>query len=125
MVDAVGTGRELYARIAELLAPGPESAGASFLVVLESGGRDVPRTDDPATMEEALAELVNAVPAAAATFLDTGQLYDRVWEIVLGTSAPAGDPDAPAGKAIAKILLDNQSDMELMRRASVRDPGVE
>ncbi|MEV4925095.1 hypothetical protein [Streptomyces roseoverticillatus] len=119
-------GRQLFAQLASLLAP--QGVGdASALVILEPSGKDVASAaaDDAGTpaAAEALADLANTVPAAAATFFDTGGAYDDLWDFVLRSARPTGPDDDPARVTLANLINDNRADFELMARARMGSTG--
>ncbi|TXS48253.1 SH3 domain-containing protein [Streptomyces sp. t39] len=109
--------------MAALLAP--QGVGdASALVILEPSGKDVGAggAGTPAAAE-ALADLANTVPAAAATFLDTGGTYDDLWDFVLRSAVPTGPAGDPARVTLANLVNDNRADFELMARARMGSVG--
>jgi hypothetical protein len=117
-------GSQLYGRIAQLLAPPDSLENTSSLVVLEPAGKDVApvsATGDPAG-EEAFADLANAVPAAAASFLDTGRFYDDVWDLVINGAAATGAIDDPVRATVARLVADNRADFAFMARARTDVP---
>lgn len=116
-------GDQLFAQLAALLAP-QGVGGASALVILEPSGKDVASggAGTPAAAE-ALADLANTVPAAAATFLDTGGTYDDLWDFVLRSAKPAGPAGDPARVTLANLVNDNRADFELTARARMGSAG--
>jgi hypothetical protein len=122
-----GLGGQLYARLAQLLAP-TDSLGAApnCLVLLEPAGKTVGAMQDLSSTErsEAVAAFVNVVPVAAPTFLDSGNFYDDTWSFVLEGATPTG----PAGDAVAatvsRLISANKFDLEAMTRASLHEPGL-
>lgn len=126
MSGLTSLGGQLYARLAELLAPADSLLEAtSCLMVLESAGKDaggmaaLPK----AQATEALAALTNSIPATAATFLDTGNYYDDTWDFVLGSATSTSDIGDPANATFAKLLADNKFDFEAMGLASLDQPA--
>jgi hypothetical protein len=122
-VTATAAGDQLFAQLAALLAP--QGVGdAAALVILEPSGKDVATSGagTPAAAE-ALADLANTVPAAAATFLDTGGTYDDLWDFVLRSAKPTGPAGDPARDTLANLVSDNRADFELMARARMGSPG--
>ncbi len=120
-------GGQLYARLAELLAPSESLHDApSCLVLLEPAGKTVGAMQDLGAAErsEAVAAFVNVIPASAPTFLDSGNFYDDTWSFVLdGASATGPSGDATAA-TVARLVADNKFDLEAMARASVQEPGL-
>ena len=126
MPAEVGTslGGQLYAQLAQLLAPAG-SLGSAALLILEPAGKDVGAMgagSGPAAAE-ALADLANPIPAAAASFLDTGSTYDDVWNFVLEGATPTGPADDPVRATVARVIADNQADFALMALAREDVPG--
>ncbi|MGP3638477.1 hypothetical protein ACTU45_35165, partial [Streptomyces sp. 24-1644] len=116
-------GGQLFAQLADLLAP--QGVGdASALVILEPSGKDVADggAGTPAAAE-ALADLANTVPAAAATFFDTGGTYDDLWDFVLRSARPTGPGGDAARVTLAHLVNDNRADFELMARARLGSAG--
>lgn len=116
-------GGQLFAQLADLLAP--QGVGdASALVILEPSGKDVAvgGAGTPAAAE-ALADLANTVPAAAATFFDTGGTYDDLWDFVLRSARPTGPGGDAARDTLANLVNDNRADFELMARARLGSAG--
>ena len=116
---ATSVGAHLYAQLAQLLAPAGSLGGTAAMVILETAGKDVGVMGAGAgpAAAEALADLANAVPAAAASFVDIGTSYDDVWNFVLTSAAPAGPTDGPVWATVARVIADNRADFDLMALA--------
>ncbi|MEU4039669.1 hypothetical protein [Streptomyces collinus] len=122
-MTGMAAGDQLFAQLAALLAP--QGVGdASALMILEPSGKDVAAggAGTPAAAE-ALADLANTVPAAAATFFDTGGTYDDLWDFVLRSAKPTGPAGDPARVTLANLVNDNRADFELMARARMGSAG--
>jgi hypothetical protein len=118
-------GRQLYAHLAELLAPAEALGNSACLVILEPAGKDVAAlgaTTGP-ERDEAIADLANTVPAAAASFLPTLSTYDDLWNDVLMLATPSGGPGDPAGVTVSRLLADNRAGFEMMARARLDVSG--
>jgi hypothetical protein len=117
-------GRQLYAHLAELLAPAEALGNTSCLVILEPAGKDVAALGATAGPElaEALADLANTVPAAAASFLPTLNTYDDLWNDLLTVAVPTGRLDDPASVTVSRLLADNRADFDMMARARIDPP---
>ncbi|GAA3552988.1 hypothetical protein GCM10022197_05070 [Microlunatus spumicola] len=122
MTDAGTLGSQLYARLAELVAPPGSLEGTQNLVLVEPCGRDLDlddfATDPDVAGAEAFAELVNVVPAPGATFVDSSRRLDDVTRMVLLNAAT----DAATSPAAAILVEQARADLELMARGSVT-PG--
>lgn len=118
MAGSASAGSQLYARLAQLLAPVDSLANSSFLVILEPGGKglaSMEATDSPVG-QEAFADLANAVPAAAASFLDSGSYYDDVWDLVINGALPSGPIDDPIRVTVSRVVNEGRADFEMMAR---------
>src|SRR5688572_26902542 len=99
-------GRQLYAHLAELLAPAEALGNTACLVILEPAGKDVAAlgaTTGP-ELAEAIADLANTVPAAAAAFVPTLSTYDDLWKDVLTLAVPVGGLDDPVSVTVSRLL---------------------
>jgi hypothetical protein len=123
-MSATSAGSQLYAQLAGLLAPPESLEDTKSLVILEPAGKDVSTLGaSTALANEALADLANAIPAAAASFVDTGATYDDTWGFVLRSAAPSGPDGDPAFVTVANVLDENRTDFELMALARVDFPA--
>jgi hypothetical protein len=126
MPDLNSLGGQLYARLAQLLAPA-ESLGdtPSCLVLLEPAGKTIGAIGSlpAAAKSEAVAAFVNAIPAAAPTFLDSGNYYDDTWDFILTSAALTGAVDDPVSTTVSNLIADNRFDFEATARASA-EPGL-
>jgi hypothetical protein len=116
-------GSQLYAHLAQLLAPAGSLGSTKALVILEPAGKDVGNLGTGPAAAEAIADLAGAVPAAAASFVDTAASYDDVWSFVLTSAVHAGPADDPAWQTAAHLIADNRADFDLMARARLDTPG--
>ncbi|WP_214321802.1 hypothetical protein [Nonomuraea sediminis] len=125
MPSQVAAGAQLYGHLAQLLAPADSLAGSSSMVILEPAGKDVGAMASLAgpAAAEALADLANAIPAVASSFLDTGSFYDDIWNFVLTSALPTGPVDDPVRVTVARVIADNRASFELMTLARLDLPG--
>ncbi|GIH65722.1 hypothetical protein [Microbispora siamensis] len=125
MSGAETAGAQLYAHLAQLLAPADSLVGSSSMVILEPAGKDVGAMASltGAEAREAMADLANAIPAAAPSFLDTGGFYDDIWNFVLTSALPTGPADDPVRATVARVIADNRADFELMALARLDLPA--
>ncbi len=118
MTDANLLGAQLYARLAELLAPPGSLDGTASVLLVEPCGRDLDPadfgTDPDGAGAEAFADLVNAVPVPGATFVDSGRRLDDVAGLVLLNAAT----DPTASLAAATLVEQARADLALMARGS-------
>ena len=121
---ATSLGGQLYAQLAQLLAPAGSLGGAALLI-LEPAGKDIGAMGacSGPSAAEALADLANPIPAAAASFLDTGSMYDDAWNFVLTTATPTGPIDDPVRATVTRVIADNQADFALQALAREDLPG--
>ncbi len=118
MTDATTLGSQLYARLAELIAPPGSLEGTDNLVLVEPCGRDLDPadfgTDPDVAGAEAFADLVNVVPVPGAVFVDSSRRLDDVAQMVLLNAAT----DASVSPAAAVLVGQARADLELMARGS-------
>lgn len=118
MTDASTLGSQLYAKLAELIAPPGSLDGTGNVVLVEPCGRDLDPddfgTDPDVAGAEAFAELVNVVPVPGATFVDSSRRLDDVTQMILlnASTDPAVSP------AAAVLVGQARADLELMARGS-------
>jgi hypothetical protein len=124
MSGSASAGVQLFGHLAELLAPAGSLENTSSMVILEPAGKDVGAMGaltGPSAVE-AMADLAGAIPAAAASFVDTGSFYDDVWNFVLSNAVPTGPIGDPVRATVARVIEDNRSDFEMMAQARVDLP---
>lgn len=118
MTDASMLGSQLYAKLAELIAPPGSLDGTGNVVLVEACGRDLDPddfgTDPDVAGAEAFADLVNVVPVPGATFVDSSRRLDDVAQLVLLNAAT----DAATSPAAAILVDQARADLELMARGS-------